>query len=97
MSQRTTYFGPRVSFRTTLADAGPVHVYGDSSSTLEWDGIVNFQSASLRPSAETVSASSTVLDDGEFAVTSVSDSSCVLAFRSGVTTYTFIADTGAVA
>jgi len=38
MSIRTTFLGPRVSFSTSLADAGPVHVYGDSSSTFEWDG-----------------------------------------------------------
>lgn len=38
MSTRTTNLGPRVSFTTTLADAGPVHVYGDSNSTFQWDG-----------------------------------------------------------
>lgn len=35
MSTQTTYFGPRVSFRTTLADPGPVHVHLDSNSTFE--------------------------------------------------------------
>lgn len=35
MSNKTTYFGPRVSYRTTLADPGPVHVHADSNSTVE--------------------------------------------------------------
>ena len=35
MSIRTTNFGPRVSFTTTLADPGPVHVRADSNSTVE--------------------------------------------------------------
>lgn len=35
MSVRTTNFGPRVSFTTTLADSGPVHVLADSNSTVE--------------------------------------------------------------
>lgn len=41
-SNRTTNFGPRVSFTTTKADSGPVHVYGDSNSTFQWDGPVQF-------------------------------------------------------
>lgn len=35
MSYRTTNLGPRVSFTTTLADPGPVHVHLDSNATLE--------------------------------------------------------------
>ena len=35
MSLRTTNFGPRVSFTTTQADAGPVHVRADSDATVE--------------------------------------------------------------
>ena len=45
MSTRTTNFGPRVSFTTTLADPGPVHVLVDSNSTLEAAGTNTFSGA----------------------------------------------------
>lgn len=38
MSVRTTNFGPRVSLTTTLADAGPQHLFLDSSTTLTASG-----------------------------------------------------------
>lgn len=96
MSTRTTYFGPRVSFRTSLSDAGPVHVRGDSSSTFEWDGKVDLSGGNTYSRQTTASYASTTLNDGEFAVGDVSVTSAVLYFRSGVTTYQFIADAGSV-
>jgi hypothetical protein len=38
MSTRTTNLGPRVSFTTTLSDAGPVYVLVPSTGTFEVDG-----------------------------------------------------------
>lgn len=140
MSDRTTFFGPRVSFRTNLADPGPVHVQipsggtftvagqlvntgqTNSSSTNTQTGYnvftgnvnatststvtlaghtvststVNLQSARLLSRATTASATSLIIADGEFAIAFQSVSSCRLVYRSGNTTYTWIATTGAV-
>lgn len=89
MSYRTTTFGPVVSLSTVLADQTAPHLYLDSNTSLTVDG-------TLRSRQTSASLTSLTLADGEFAVGAVSVSSAVLYFRSGVTTYRFIADAGAV-
>ncbi len=111
-SNRTTNFGPRVSFTTTKADAGPVHVHVPSHGTLEAEGTVTVSgaatfsdtltsTATIDQSAlgsvflskqTTASYDSTTLADGELSIGSVSVGSATIYFRSGVTTYEFIAD-----
>ena len=59
MSVRTTNFGPRVSFTTNLADAGPVHVLVDSDSTLEAAGTNTFSGALTQSGAATFSGVNT--------------------------------------
>lgn len=107
-SVATTWLGPAVSLRTSLSNPTAPHLYIDSNSTLEVDGrarfdglltstsSVSFQNAKLFSRATSGSASSVLLADGEIAVTNISVSSCVIAFRSGVTTYVFRAEAASV-
>lgn len=91
MSTRTTYLGPEVSFRTSASQsATPVHVLFPS------DGTVAIAGKQLLSNATSGSLTSATLVDGEFRIGALSVSSCVLYYRSGVTTYRFIADAGAV-
>lgn len=83
MSFNTTELGPRVSVTNP--------VLSDPASP-----VLDLSDAALVSAQTSASASSVVLADGELAVTEVSATSAVIAFRSGVTTYQFIADTGSV-
>lgn len=103
MSQKTTFFGPLVSFRTIPSAAGPVHVFGDSNSTFAWAGPANISgaltstatidatAAKFLSKSTTASLTSATLADGEFAVGAVSTTSCIIYIRSGVTTYRILA------
>src|SRR3989304_743927 len=81
---------------STASFAGAV----TASSTASFIGVADFQSgrtqAGLRSYLTTASATSAILPDGMFGVYFHSGNSCRLCFRSGATTYTLIADTGAV-
>jgi hypothetical protein len=70
----------------TLTSTGLI----DSNSTIDNAGGVFLSRAT------TASVTSATLADGEFAIDQVSATSAVLVFRSGGTTYEWIADTGAV-
>jgi hypothetical protein len=59
MSVRTTNFGPRVSFTTTLADAGPVHVLVPSTGTLEAAGTNTFSGTNTLSGTNTFSGAVT--------------------------------------
>ena len=98
-SGRTTYLGPRVSFRTSASDAGPVHIHVPSTATFEADGRVNFQAATLLSKATTASVTSLVVGDGELMITDVAvgaNAAAVLAFRSGNTTYRWSSTTATI-
>ena len=58
--------------------------------------VLSAQSARFLSRNTTASATSVIQQDGEFLVAFVSATSARLCFRSGVTTYTWIATTGAV-
>jgi hypothetical protein len=73
---------------------GTVNV-GSSTSLLPAVN-ADVRGARLLSRATTASATSVILNDGEFAVMFQSATSCRLCFRSGNTTYTWIATTGAV-
>ena len=61
------------------------------SNTLASTATVDLQSARLYSRQTTASLTSATLRDGEFAIGAISVSSCILYFRSGNTTYRFIA------
>ena len=92
MSTKTTYFGPRVSFRTSASDAGPVHVRLDSASTLEFAAVAPVKFSNIT----TASPVSTFIPDGFLSIVSHSGNSIVIAIRSGATTYRFTNDAGSV-
>ena len=92
MSYRTTYLGPRLSFRTTLADAGPVHVQYPSGATLDLADVAPIKFSNIT----TASPVSTFIPDGHLSIVSHSGNSIVLAIRSGATTYRFTNDAGSV-
>jgi len=73
---------------------GSVNV-GSSTSLLPAVN-ADVRGARLLSRLTTASATSVILNDGEFAVMFHSGNSCRLCFRSGVSTYTFIATTGGV-
>lgn len=74
MSNKTTYFGPRVSYRTSAAQ---------SDQTV----IVDARPARVLSRVTTASATSLVLEDGEMAIAAHSGNTAKLVWRSGVTTY----------
>lgn len=92
MSYRTTNFGPRVSFTTTLADSGPVHVQVPSGATLEVADVAGIKMSG----ATTASFTSLTLPDGHLSIGSVSATSATIYFRSGVTIYQFDAQAAGV-
>lgn len=63
-----------------------------SDATLEVDGFTDHSSGQFLSRQTSASVTSDFLADGELSITSVSASSCVVSFRSGNTTYHFIAD-----
>ena len=87
MSNRTTNFGPRVSFTTTAADAGPVHVYVPSTGTLEAAGRLVKSGTEIASNLTTASLTSLTLADGEIRLGGHSGNNVKIWFRSGVTTY----------
>jgi hypothetical protein len=95
-SYKTTNFGPIVSLQTSKADPRAPHLYLDSNTTLTASGTLNTQSGVFLSRATTASLTSATLADGELSIGSVSITSAVLYFRSGVTTYQFAALDSAV-
>lgn len=91
-SNRTTNFGPRVSFTTTKSDSGPVHLVVPSDGTLEVAGIQGIKMSG----ATSASLDSTTLPDGFLSIGSVSVTSATIYFRSGNTTYQFDAQAAGV-
>lgn len=91
-SRRTTTFGPRVSFGTTKADSGPVHVEIPSSGTLE----VAAETGIKWSGATSASHTSLTLPDGHLSIGSVSATSATIYFRSGATTYQFDAQASGI-
>lgn len=91
-SGRTTFLGPRVSFRTSKSDAGPVHVQIPSTATLDLAGV----SAVKFSNITTASPTSVFVQDGFLSIVSHSGNSIVIAIRSGATTYRFTNDAGGV-
>lgn len=91
-SNRTTNFGPRVSYSTTKGDAGPVHVLFPSAGTVEFANVAAAKFSDIT----TASPTSTFIPDGFLSVVSHSANSIVLALRSGATTYVFTNDAGGV-
>jgi hypothetical protein len=61
------------------------------TNTVASTATVNLQSAKLLSKQTTASLTSVTLADGEWAVGAISVSSCILYFRSGATTYRFLA------
>lgn len=90
-SNRTTNFGPRVSFRTTKSDSGPVHVEIPSGATFEL-GNLHF----LMSGATSASLTSLTLPDQCLSIGSVSVTSATIYFRSGVTIYEWDAQAAGV-
>ncbi len=82
------------TFSGALTASGGVTASGalTSTSTLDQDALTSV----FLSKQTTASYTSLTLADGEFTVGAVSVTSAVLYFRSGVTTYRFIADAGAV-
>ena len=99
MPVNTAYIG---SGQTTMLGPSAVSILsGDLvASDGSFIGILDLQSgrtqAGLRSFLTTASATSAILPDGMFGVYFHSGNSCRLCFRSGATTYTIIATTGAV-
>lgn len=91
-SNRTTNFGPRVSFTTTKADAGPVHVRFPSAGTVDFAAVAPIKFSGIT----TASPTSTFIPDGFLSIVSHSANSIVIAIRSGATTYRFTNDAGSV-
>lgn len=99
-SERTTYFGPWVSFSTTKSNTNPIHVAFPSSATATFaDGSI-IDLADVDPikfsNITTDSESSTFIADGHLSIVSHSANSMVIAIRSGATTYVWTNDAGAV-
>lgn len=92
-SSSAASFGAITGSTLTLSGAATL-----SASSMR--GLADFQStrtqAGLLSYQTTASATSAILPDGAFGVYFLSATSCRLCFRSGVTTYTVIATTGAV-
>ena len=91
-SNRTTKFGPRVSFTTTKSDAGPVHVEIPSDGTLE----VAAETGIKMSGATSASMTSLLLPDGHLSIGSVSVTSATIYYRSGNTIYEFDAQASGV-
>jgi hypothetical protein len=107
-SYKTTNFGPIVSLQTSKADPRAPHLYLDSNTTLTAagpvaisgtftpSGTVNLAGATLLSDQTSASLTSATLADGQLSVGSVSVTSATIYFRSGVTTYQFVALDSAV-
>lgn len=84
------------TFSSTVSIAGAT----THTSTASFRGAADFNSgrtqAGLLSYLTTASATSAILPDGAFGIYFHSGNSCRLCFRSGATTYTVIATTGAV-
>lgn len=91
-SQKTTYFGPLVSYRTSKSHAGPVHVEIPSHGTLE----VAAETGIRMSGATSASMTSLLLPDGHLSIGSVSVTSATIYFRSGNTIYEFDAQASGV-
>ena len=91
-SNRTTDFGPRVSFATTKSDPGPVHVEIPSGATFTVPAVAGLSFSDVT----TASPTSTFIPDGFLSIVSHSGNSIVIAIRSGATTYSFTNGSGAV-
>lgn len=91
-SGKTTNFGPRVSFTTTKADPGPVHVAFPSNGTVDFESVAAAKFSNIT----TASPTSTFIPDGFLSIVSHSGNSLVIAIRSGATTYRFTNDAGSV-
>jgi len=100
MPVNTAYLGIAVSatsrVNTPYMRTGEAGFPSDVSIAGELDQHSMHTQAGFRSFHTTASAASTVLPDGAFGIYFESASSCRLCFRSGSTTYTWIADTGAV-
>lgn len=93
MSTRTTYFGPRVSLRTTQSDVNAdIHFQVPSNATFE---IANEHGIKMS-GATTASFTSLTLPDQHLSIGSVSATSATIYFRSGVTIYQFDAQAASV-
>lgn len=111
-SNRTTKFGPRVSFTTTKSDSGPINVHVPSTATLSVDGSLKVSGEGVYSSTATItfenvapikfsnittaSPTSTFIADGYLSVVSHSGNSMVIAIRSGATTYRWTNAAGGV-
>ena len=78
----------------TLTGAGTNTFTGavTSSGGFTSTSTINAQAAVTLSKQTTASLTSATLKDGEFAIGAVSATSCMIYFRSGVTTYRFLAD-----
>jgi hypothetical protein len=91
-SLRTTNLGPWVSFSTTKANAGPVHVVFPSGGTVDFADVAAAKFSNIT----TASPVSTFIPDGFLSIVSHSGNSLVIAIRSGATTYRWTNDAGGV-
>ena len=88
MSIATTIFGPKVSF-TTSGTNDPAAGRVEIAVPLSVSNTADLTSADLLPAVVTAAPTTSNVVDGELSVTSVSDVSAVLTYRSGNTIYTF--------
>lgn len=84
--------GGIAAFTGAESHSGAVTFSGAVTST----ATLNTQAAKTLSKQTTASLTSATLADGEFAVGAVSATSCMIYFRSGVTTYRFLAASAAV-
>jgi hypothetical protein len=104
LSNQTTAFTSQLSVHgdsvfsgtMTVGDNSGVSLVVGSAASKAPTSTLNVQGARFLSRLTTASATSLILRDGEFAVMFHSGNSCRLCFRSGNSTYTWIATTGGV-
>lgn len=103
-SGTTTFLGPVVSLRTLPSATSVPHLFLDSNTTLEVDGLIKSDGTlDITPVAgikfsniTTASPTSVFIPNGFLSIVSHSGNSMVIAIRSGATTYRWTNASGGV-